>query len=95
MSTFVPMLLSSRLSNYDLNVVRFVPDTVIKITSTLEASLEPGIINAAGTKLNELLSTFLPVLLFLNIIAVVTVSITAAIRKNLLEQYHQFQNTRE
>ena len=95
MSTFVPMLLSSRLSNYDLNVVRFIPDTVIKITSTLEASLEPGIINAAGTKLNELLSTFLPILLFLNIIAVVTVSITAAIRKNLLEQYHQFQNTRE
>ena len=95
MSTFIPMLLSSRLSNYDLNVVRFIPDTVIKITSTLEASLEPGIINAAGTKLNELLSTFLPVLLFLNIIAVVTVSITAAIRKNLLEQYHQFQNTRE
>ena len=34
-------------------------------------------------------------ILFVTIIAVVTVSITAAIRKNLLEQYHQFQTTRE
>ena len=48
-----------------------------------------------GTKINELLTTALPMILFVNVIAVVTVSITAAIRKNLLEQYHQFQNTRE
>ena len=95
MSTFVPPLLSSYLFNYDLNVVRLIPGSVIRVTSTLEASLEPAVINEAGTKINELLSIFLPVILFVSIIAVVTVSITSAIRKNLLEQYHQFQNTRE
>ena len=93
--TFVPLLLSSRLSNYDLNVVKLVPGTAIEITSTLENSLGPEIINETGTKINELFSTFLPIILFVNIIAVVTVSITSAIRKILLEQYHQFQITRE
>ena len=95
MGAFAPLLLSSHLSNFDLNVVKLLPGTVIEVTSTLEASLGPGIINEAGTKINELLSTFLPMILFVNIIAVVTVSITSAIRKNLLEQYHQFQTTRE
>ena len=95
MGTFVPLLLSSRLSNFDLNVIRLIPGTVIEVTSTLEASLGSGNINEAGTKINELLSVFLPIILFVMIIAVVTISITSAIRKNLLEQYHQFQNTRE
>ncbi len=95
MSTFVPPLLSSYLSNYDLNVIRLIPDSVIRVASTLKVSLEPGVINETGTKINELLSIFLPVILFVSIIAIVTVSITSAIRKNLLEQYHQFQNTRE
>ena len=95
MGAFAPLLLSSRLSNYDLNVVRLVPDAVIRVASTLEASLDPGIMNEAGTKINELLSVYLPMILFVGIIAVVTVSITSVIRKNLLEQYHQFQNTRE
>ena len=95
MGTFVPLLLSSHLSNYDLNVIKLVPGSVIRVTSTLEASLEPGIIHEAGTKINELLSLFLPIILFVSIIAIVTVGITNVIRKNLLEQYHQFQNTRE
>ena len=95
MCTFVPPLLSAYLSNYDLNVVKLVPGSVIEISSTLEASLQPGILNVTGTKVNELLSIFLPMILFVTIIAVVTVSITSAIRKNLLEQYHQFQTTRE
>ncbi len=93
--TFIPLLLASSLSNYDLNVVRLVPGTVIEVTSTLEASLEPGIMNVAGTKVNELLSIFLPMILLVNIIAIVTVSVTSAIRKSLLQQYHQFQTTRE
>ena len=42
-----------------------------------------------------LLSVFLPIILFVTIIAVLTVSICGAIRKSLLEQYHQFQVTRE
>ncbi len=95
MGTFAPLLLASHLSNYDLNVIRLVPGAVIEVSSTLEASLGSGIINVAGTKLNELLSVFLPMLLLINIIAVVTVTVTGAIRRSLLEQYHQFQNTRE
>ena len=95
MGAFVPPLLSSQLFNYDLNVVRLIPGSIIEVTSTLEASLGAGIINETGTKINELLSVFLPIILFVGIIAVVTVGITSAIRKNLLEQYHLFQNTRE
>ena len=37
----------------------------------------------------------LTLILFVNVIAVVTVSITAAVRKSLLQQYRQFQTTRE
>ncbi len=95
MGTFVPLLLSSHLSNYDLNVIKLVPGAAVEITSTLESSLGSGVINVAGTKVNEIFSIFLPIILFVIIIAVVTVGITSAIRKNLLDQYHQFQNTRE
>ena len=95
MGTFVPLLLSSRLSNFDLNVARFFPGSVIEVTSTLEASLGPEILNRTATKVNELLSIFLPMILFVIIIAVLTVLITGVIRKNLLEQYHLFQTTRE
>lgn len=95
MGTFIPLLLSAFLSNYDLNVIRFAPGTVIEVTSTLEAALDTVVINEAGTKINELLSMFLPVVVLVIISAVVTVSITAAVRKMLLEQYHQFQTTRE
>ena len=95
MGAFVPLLLSSHLSNFDLNVVRLIPGAMIEAASTLEASLGPGTINEAGTKMNELLSISLPMILLINVIAVVTVSITHAIRRILLEQYHQFQNTRE
>ena len=95
MGTFVPLLLSSRLSNFDLNVARLVPGSVIEVTTTLEASLGPEVLNQTGTKVNELLSIFLPMILFVIIIAVLTVLITGVIRKNLLEQYHQFQTTRE
>ena len=95
MGTFVPLLLSAHLSNYDLNVVKLAPGAVIEVASTLEKALSPGVIDEAGTKINELLSIFLPMILFVLIIAIVTVGVTSAIRKNLLEQYHQFQNTRE
>ena len=95
MGTFAPLLLASHLSNYDLNVVRLVPGAVIQVSSTLEASLGSGIINEAGTKLNELLTVSLPLLLLINILAVVSIAVTGAIRRSLLEQYHQFQNTRE
>lgn len=95
MGTFVPLLLSSRLANFDLNVVRLAPGTVIEVSSTLEEALGTGIMNEAGTKFNELLSIFFPMLLFVSIFAAVTVSITSALRRSLLEQYHQFQNTRE
>lgn len=95
MGTFIPLLLSSRLANFDLNVARLIPGSVIEVTSTLEASLGPDVLNRTGTKVNELLSIFLPMILFVIIIAVLTVLITGAIRKNLLEQYHLFQTTRE
>ena len=95
MGTFVPLLLSSHLYNFDLNVIKLVPGSVIEVSSTLEASLAPGMINIPGTKINELLSVYFPIILFVSIIAVMTVGITSAIRKNLLEQYHVFQNTRE
>ena len=95
MGTFIPLLLSSFLANYDLNVVKLLPGAMLQVTSTLEASLGPGFLNEAGTKVNEIFSIFLPIILLVSIIAVVTVRITSAIRKMLLEQYHQFQNTRE
>ena len=95
MSAFVPLLLSARLSSYDLNAVRLAPGTVLRVDTTLEAALGPAVIDAAGTKANELLSTYLPVILFVNLIAVVTVAITAALRKSLLQRYRQFQTTRE
>lgn len=93
--TFVPLLLSARLANYDLNVVRLAPGAVIQVSSTLEDALNDGLINETETKINELLAVFLPMILLVIVIAIVTVVTTSAIRKNLLEQYHQFQNTRE
>ena len=95
MGSFIPLLMTAFMSNYDLNVVRIAPGTVIEVTSTLEAALGTVDINEAGTKVNELLSKFLPVVLLVIISAVVTVSITSAVRQMLLEQYRQFQTTRE
>jgi hypothetical protein len=40
------------MSNYDLNVVRIAPGTVIEVTSTLEATLDTVAVNDAGTKIN-------------------------------------------
>ena len=95
MGSFILLLMTAFMSNYDLNVVRLASGTVIEVTSTLEAAFDTVAINEAGTKINELLSMFLPVVALVIISAVVTVSITAAVRKMLLEQYHQFQTTRE
>ena len=39
MGAFVPLLLSSHLSYYNLNVVKMAPGTVLQVTKTLEASL--------------------------------------------------------
>ena len=95
MGNFIPLLLTAFMSNYDLNIIRFAPGTVIEVTSTLEAALDTVDINSMGTKVNELLAVLLPGIVLIIIVAVATVSITAAIRRILLEQYHQFQNTRE
>ena len=93
---FIPFLLSAYLSSYNLNVVQIdAPGTVIKVTSSLREALDAGLINETGTKINELLSILLPLVVFIIISAVMTVSITAAARRILLEQYHQFQTTRE
>ena len=53
MGSFVPLLLTSYLSFYDLNVIRLDPGSVLKIDTTLEAALRPEIVDAAGTKVNE------------------------------------------
>ena len=95
MGTFVPLLLTSFLSFYDLNVIIMKPGSVITIDTTLEAALKPELIDEAGTKVNELVAVFLPAILFVIIIAVLTCIITHTYRKNILEQYRQFQNTRE
>ena len=95
MGASVPLLLSAFLSSYDLNVVRIASGTVIKVTTTLGEALDASVINEAGTKVNELLARYLPLVLLIIIAAVMTVSITAAARKILLEQYHQYQTTRE
>ena len=95
MGTFIPLLLTVYMSNYDLNVVRLAPGTVIEVTSTLEAALDTVPVNATATKINELLAVLLPGTTLVIIAAVVTVIITGAIRKIVLEQYHQFQTTRE
>ena len=95
MGTFIPLLLTSFLSFYDLNVIKLLPGSTITISSTLESSLTPEIINEAGTKINELLAIFLPAISFVIIIAVITCIITYSFRKILLEQYRRFQNTRE
>ena len=61
----------------------------------LEKALTPEIINIPGTKLNELLAIFLPAMLFVVIVGFVACIITYFIRKNILEQYRNYQNTRE
>ena len=95
MGAFIPLLITVYMSNYDLNVVRLAPGTVIEVTSTLEAALDTVPVNATATKINELLAVLLPGAALVIIAAVVTVIITGAIRKIVLEQYHQFQTTRE
>ena len=95
LGSFVPLLLTSFLSFYDLNVIKLIPGSTLTINTTLEASLHPDVINEAGTKINELLAIFLPAISFVIIIAVVTCVITHSFRKILLEQYRKFQNTRE
>ena len=95
MGSFIPLLMTAFMSNYDLNVVRIAPGTVIEVTSTLEATLDTVAVNDAGTKINELTAVLLPGVVMIIIMAVATVSITAAVRRILLEQYHQFQITRD
>lgn len=95
MGSFAPLLLTSFMTFYDLNVIRIHPGSTLTITTTLERSLRPEIIDDAGTKINELLAIFLPASLFVIIIAIVACIITHAFRKNILEQYRHFQNTRE
>lgn len=95
LGSFVPLLLTSFLSFYELNVIKLVPGSVIEITSTLERSLKPEIIDIPGTKINELLAVFLPAMMFVNIVGFVTCIITYYVRKYILEQYRAFQNTRE
>ena len=58
MGTFVPLLLTSFLTFYDLNVIIMKPGSVITIDTTLEAALKPELIDEAGTKVNELLAVF-------------------------------------
>ena len=95
LGSFVPLLLTSFLSFYDLNVIKLVPGSVLEVSTTLERSLRPEIIDIPGTKINELMAIFLPAMLFVIIVGVVTCIITSYIRKNILEQYRHFQNTRE
>ena len=95
MASCVPLLLTSFMSFYDLNVIKLIPGSVLKIDTILEDSLIPEVIDIAGTKINELIAIIMPVILFVIIIAVVVCIITHTIRKNILEQYRLFQNTRE
>ena len=95
MGSCVPLLLTSFMSFYDLNVNKLIPGSVMKIDTTLEKAILPEYIDVAGTKVNELLAIILPVIFFVIIIAIVACVITHSIRKNILEQYRHFQNTRE
>ena len=95
MGSCVPLLLTSFMSFYDLNVIKLIPGSVMKIDTTLEKAILPEYIDVAGTKVNELLAIILPVIFFVIIIAIVACVITHSIRKNILEQYRNFQNTRE
>ena len=95
LGSFVPLLLTSFLSFYELNVIKLIPGSVIEINKTLEGSLKPEIIDINGTKINELLAVFLPAMLFVIIVGVLTCIITSCFRKIILEQYRNFQNTRE
>ena len=95
LGSFIPLLLTSFVSFYDLNVIKLFPGSVITIDKTLEGSLRPEIIDIAGTKINEMLAIFLPAILFLIIVAIVTCVITSDFRKYLLEQYRAFQNSKE
>ena len=95
LGTFIPLLMTSFLSFYDLNVIELIPGSVIEVGTTLERSLRPEIIDINGTKINELLAIFLPAMLFVIIVGIMACFITHYIRKNILEQYRAFQNTRE
>ena len=87
--------MTSFLSFYDLNVIKLIPGSVIEVGTTLERSLRPEIIDINGTKINELLAIFLPAMLLVIIVGIMACFITSYIRKNILEQYRAFQNTRE
>ena len=95
MGSCVPLLLTSFMSFYDLNVIKLVPGSVLKIDTILEDSLIPEVIDVAGTKVNEIIAIIMPVILYVIIVAVVVYIITSTIRKNILEQYRHYQNTRE
>ena len=64
MGSCVPLLLTSFMSFYDLNVIKLIPGSVMKIDTTLEKAILPEYIDVAGTKVNELLAIILPVILF-------------------------------
>ena len=95
LGSFIPLLMTSFLSFYDLNVIKLIPGSVIEVGTTLERSLRPEIIDINGTKINELLAIFLPAMLLVIIVGIMPCFITHYIRKNILEQYRAFQNTRE
>ena len=95
LGSFIPLLMTSFLSFYDLNVIKLIPGSVIEVGTTLERSLRPEIIDISGTKINELLAIFLPAMLLVIIVGIMACFITSYIRKNILEQYRAFQNTRE
>ena len=95
LGTFIPLLLTSFLDFYELNVIKVIPGSVITVSTTLENSLRPEIIDVAGTKVNELLAVFLPAMLFVTFVGIVACINTYYFRKNILEQYRNFQNTRE
>lgn len=95
LGSFIPLLMTSFLSFYDLNVIKLIPGSVIEVGTTLERSLRPEIIDINGTKINELLAIFLPAMLLVIIVGIMACFITSYIRKNILEQYRAFQNTRE
>ena len=95
MGSFVPLLLSSYLSYYDLNVIKMIPGSVVEVGTTLETALSPEIVDEAGTKVNEILAVFLPAISLVIIVAIVSCFITYAFRRIILEQYRHFQTTRE
>lgn len=95
LGTFAPILLSSYLNFFDLNVIELYDGSIIKILGTLESSINTGAIDITATKVNEIIAIYLPIVALVILIAFISCFVTKSLRERLLQQYSAYRNSRE